>query len=714
MRATAALVLAGLALAGCHSGAGGPEVAIARVGLDPIAGCEDLARALRDRLVADMDRALDANLATALEGRCWAYGGAVPPLAPAGDAGDGGGAKAFSDTNVQVAGVDEPDLVKTDGNLVYAIGDGRLQIVDAWPAAEAHRIAAVEVEGTPRRLLLNEGRVVVFSSLSAPTPEPGPTPVPPSGGGGVPVPGGTTASPVAVPAGDCTYGYDCVPTGDGNPSKITVLDVSDPARPRVLREVTFNGSYLAARRIGASVHAVLALPERTVPGLAYWPSTFVCGDGTSPRAIREAFEELRRANRALIEGAELGAFVPAVRDVRHDAGGDAVDADVLGACPGFHASAEGLGVGFVSIASLSTDGEGPLSVTTVLGRPGFVYAAPAALYVASPHAWRGGGSWFWGEPEASPEATTVHAFQLADAPGPRAEYRASGVVEGRVLSSFSLDEHAGALRIATTTGHSPDPAAHSAVAVLRDAGGVLEEVGRVDGIAPSEDIRSVRFDGARGFVVTFKKTDPLFVLDLADQAAPAIAGELKVPGFSTYLHLMDPDHLLTLGYDASDQGGFAWFTGIQLQLFDVADPAAPALAYRELIGTRGSTSQAVTDHLAFNYFAEKALLALPIVICEGGDPAGGYGDLMTFSGLRVYRVRADAGFTYLGGVAHATPETPETFRDACSGWWTDASTPVKRSLFLEDFVLSFTDGEVRVQDTRSLGADLARIDFTAP
>jgi hypothetical protein len=251
------------------------------------------------------------------------------------------------------------------------------------------------------------------------------------------------------------------------------------------------------------------------------------------------------------------------------------------------------------------------------------------------------------------------------------------------------------------------------VTVLRDTGGRLEEVGRVDGIAPGEDIRAVRFDGARGFVVTFKKTDPLFVLDLAEPAAPTIAGELKVPGFSTYLHLVDPGHLLTLGFDAADQGDFAWFTGFQLQLFDVADPAAPALAYRELIGTRGSTSEAATDHLAFNYFAPRSLLALPMVICEGGDASGGYGATMTFSGLMVYRVRPDEGFTYLGGVAHAEPEPPGTYGDGCWTWWTDASTPVKRSIFLEDWVLSFTERELRVQDTRALGTDVARVDFTA-
>ena len=169
VRATA-LVLAFAALGACRGAPDHAEVAIARVGLDPIAGCDELAQAVRDRAIADMDRLLDANLEIALEGRCYVYAeGALPPTAPTPGPADaaGGGAEVRSDTNNQVAGVDEPDLVKTDGNLVYAIGDGRLQIVDAWPAAEAHRIAAVTVEGTPKRLLVHGGRVVVFSSLAA-------------------------------------------------------------------------------------------------------------------------------------------------------------------------------------------------------------------------------------------------------------------------------------------------------------------------------------------------------------------------------------------------------------------------------------------------------------------------------------------------------------------------------------------------------------------
>jgi hypothetical protein len=693
--------LVAVLVTGCSSGSSPFDPrARARAGarLEKVEGCGDLLARLRAGAVADLDAAIDSNLEAALGWRSVPFGlpgvlvptgvPAPAPTAPA--AGDAAaGAPVFSGTNVQVAGVDEPDFVKTDGEYVYVAADGRLQILDARPAAETRRVSSTPIEGTPRRLLLHGDRVVVFSSLSAPpapVPGPGPLPMPllPLGGG------------------ECSYGYDCVPQGDGSPAKVTVLDVADRAAPRVLREITSSSSFLAARRIDGAVHLATSIAERLPAGVATWPESLP-GD---ERGIRAAFEALRARNRALVEAADLGAWLPVVRDVRHGPGGDVVDDGLLASCEGFHASAEGRGASLLSVVSFPTSGDGELRATTVVGRPGFVYASQNALYVAAPV----GEAWAWAEPEE--ETTAIHAFSLASGPAPGSSYAGSAAVDGHVLSSFSLDEHAGHLRVATTIGHLAGPRLQNAVTVLR-ADGDLAPVGRVGGLAPGEDIRAVRFDGARGFVVTFRKTDPLFVLDLADPAAPRVAGELKVPGFSTYMQLMDPGHLLTIGYDAVEDGGFAWFQGILLQIFDVRDPAAPALLHREVIGTRGSSSAAATNHLAFNWFAPKGLLAIPMTRCEGGAPDGLFSDRMTFSGLMVYDVSTAGGFAYRGGVEHRAPEPPGTW-GACGSWWTQSRSLVERSIFLDEFVLSFTPAELRVQGLGALGTDLARVDFTTP
>jgi hypothetical protein len=203
-------------------------------------------------------------------------------------------------------------------------------------------------------------------------------------------------------------------------------------------------------------------------------------------------------------------------------------------------------------------------------------------------------------------------------------------------------------------------------------------------------------------VVTFKKTDPLFVLDLYDPGHPRILGELKIPGFSTYMHQMDRNHLLSIGYDAQDHGDFAYFDGILLQIFDVSDATNPRLLHRETIGTRGSSSEAATNHLAFNYFEELGLLALPMTICEGGGD-GSFGDTLSFSGLLVYDVSVAGGFHRRGGVNHGTEG------ESCGRWWTDAGSQVQRSIFQGNSVFSIAMDRMKVQNMNAFGVDLADI-----
>lgn len=707
---TWAVWLAGLALvasSGCVFGEEAPgrwsrETAALRA----MASCNDLAEELRARTLAEMNATLDEYEAMAKEwGQygCWMAEDGGGPVAGGGTTPPSGSdsASEYSETNNQVAGVDEADFVKNDGAYVYILADGRFQIVDAWPADQAHRVAAVDIEGTPTKLFVHADRAVVYSSL------------PGSTGGSVDSgPWGYYGEPGG--SSECTYGYDCEMTGDGHPMKITVLDISDRANPVLERETTFTGSFLAARRIGDAVHTVVAFPERLVPGLSYWPEDLWDCQERTPEEIEAIFEALRAENTRLIQEASTADWIPSAVDTLYTGGVAHTREGVLTDCTGYYASADGDGSAFLSVVSMDPSRHDPLAAVTVVGRPGFVYGAADALYVAARQAYPGEGGWYFADPAENPEASTVHEFLLTSQPYPRATYSGSGVVKGRVLNQFSMDRFDGRLRIATTTGHVPSPDVHSTITVLEKQGPGLVEVGRLDQIAPTEDIRSVRFDGERGFIVTFKKTDPLFVLDLADPTAPSIAGELKIPGFSTYMHLMDEDHLLTIGYDADDQGSFAWFQGVMLQIFDVSDPANPALTHKEIIGTRGSTSEATTNHLAFNYFAQKDLLAIPMTVCEGADGGGSYGDLMTFSGLMVYRVTPSSGFSYLGGVEHQTPETPESYWGACGNWWTQSSSLVQRSIFMDDFVYSITPAEIRVDAVDGLGTDLAVVDLTAP
>ncbi len=491
-----------------------------------------------------------------------------------------------------------------------------------------------------------------------------------------------------------------------------------------------------SRRIGDAVHSVLVFPEPSIDGIEYWPEGLEdycwswyrydyyywdCYYEDDCYEIEEEpeytdeelmamFDELKQQNKAIILSSDITDWLPSVRDVRHVNGEPQEEEGLLGTCDDFYVSMQKDGKNFLTMASLDMAGNGDMNATTIMGRPGAVYASSSAFYICSKHQHSPQILWFFDEDQKIREASTIHKFTLTNDP-PASKYKASGVVAGRVLNQFSMDEHEGLFRIATSSGNLWDKSAQSAISIFADTGDELELVGQIDGIAPGEDIRSARFDRERGYIVTFKKTDPLFVFDLYDPRNPRIAGELKIPGFSTYIHRMDDDHLLSIGYDAvaSEYGDFSWFQGIMLQVFDVSDMANPLLTHKEIIGTRGTTSDAATNHLAFNFFRPRDLLAIPMVICEGEEGGSQYGNTMTFSGLMVYRVTTDAGFEYLGGVSH---EGEENARSACSNWWTNPNSKVKRSIFMDDYVFSVTGEEIKADLVSALGTDVAVIDLT--
>ncbi len=689
-------------------------------------GCEVVLGQIKQMLTRQVRERVDANLQYVLED-LWAdetdcYGGIEILVTYEVVVGNEtrveyiSGATEYSTTNLQVVGVDEADFVKNDAEYVYAVADGKLQIIDAWPASQAHTVSSVAVRGEPKKLFVNGDIAVVYSALEAISSDvinqlPGPIVFVGGGGSGF---GGDYER-------ECTHGYNCDFSGDGRELLISTYDISDKTAPVLLRETELSGSYLSSRRIGDIVHTAVTFPEMVVPGLASWPEGMAgCWHDTefpfTEEQVREMFATLEAENTRIIEQATITDFLPSIKDTRYINGVPSQEEGLLDSCENFYLSQAGDGRALLALVSFDMSRLAELNATTIVGKPGAVYASHEALYLAVRHYSSTMDRWYFEDPMAGDEATTVHKFRLE--PGSiQTAYAGSGVAKGRVLNQFSMDELDGYLRIATSSGRVPDPDVYSTLSVLAEQEGELEVVGMVDDIAPSEDIRSVRFNGKVGFVVTFKKTDPLFVFDLSDPTHPVIKAELKVPGFATYMHLMDDTHLLTMGYDADDQGSFAWFQGLQLRVLDVSDMTDPLVLSEETIGTRGSTSDAATNHLAFNYFPQRDLLALPMTVCEESTGGGSYGDLMTFSGLLVYRVTVAGGFELLGGVPHEQPETIDTYRSACSNWWTDSNSKVKRSIFMssdtEDFVYSIAMDLINVSDLEDLENPLVSIPLVA-
>jgi uncharacterized secreted protein with C-terminal beta-propeller domain len=479
-----------------------------------------------------------------------------------GPVGLGGGARAasppmrdfaeqHSESNVQVAGVDEPDVVKNDAKYVYVAEDGYFLVVQAWPPEATRVIAKVFVEGQVYGMLLAGEQLVVLS----------------------------------------------VPGGSAGGTDITVFALGDRANVRPVRRLRASGSYVGARRIGSAVHVVVAQQlrwEDKIPNV------------TTPSICRADLDDLYAdVRKEMVRGVRTHSFeemIPTLEDA--SLAGERRTTGKMLACNVYadlrHAREP---AGYeTSIVSFDLGG-GPASMITTLAEPSHLYASPTHLYVtrpARPHQ-RGGGAL-----EGINLATTVDRFRLD---GARATYAGSAVVPGASVNQYAMDEHEGRFRIATMA--TRDAGKSTTLTVIGDHAGTLAIESSVDRIAPGEDIRGVRFVGDRAYVVTFRVVDPLFVFDLAGGRARRL-GELTIAGFSTYLHPIGDSHLLTIGLDAHEGPGGATHTGgVRLQIVDVADPSKPTLRHKEILSEQGSA--ALYDPLAFLYLgAPRNLLVLPV------------------------------------------------------------------------------------------------------
>lgn len=582
-------------------------------------------------------------------------------------------ASEYSTTNTQVAGVDEADYVKNDGSTIYVLNGQSLVVLDAWPVADMTEIARVALPAESRRMFLAGDRLVVYLREGGEESE-----------------------------GTCTYGYECRSSSESGSTLVHVYDVTEPALPVLLKEYQFSGSYLASRRIGDAVFSVVHDQGAATP-----PGTDTSVDGKTPDELERQYGKKSAALAELIDGLPAEYFLPWVTERQP---GKAATTNA--ACNAALATSASRGTSFVSVVGFDLATLGAPSSTLIASKPGFVYASPQSLYLtvdgvdgrddafSSPWA-------HYGDVEA--DQSTVHKFALD---GIETNYRGSQAIPGHVLNQFSMDEHENVLRVATTNGWVPDSNVSSNVVTLGEQDEAFTVLGKLRGLAPTEDIRSVRFDGERGFVVTFKKTDPLFVIGLSDPTEPAVLGELKIPGFSTYMHMLDESHLLAVGFDADDHGDFAYFDGIQVQIFDVTDLGDPKLQHKAVIGTRGSGSEALLDHLAFNYFPSRQVLALPATICQGGDN-GDFGQDFEFAGLVVFDVSLENGITERGRLPFATAaDVAVGESQECYQWWTDSSSLVKRSIFLEDYAIGLTEDWLKAAALSDLGTVLSSVQLS--
>lgn len=596
------------------------------------------------------------------------------------------GSAGYSTTNIQVAGVDEPDFIKNDGRYIYIISGSRLVIVDAYPAKNAKIISETEMEETVREIFITGDRLVLFSTGSSEAP---------------------------VRSGSGSYGSRervaiMPPYYRSNPvTHAVIYDISDRKSPVVIRDYEIDGDYVDARMIRGMVYIltrenVYAYDDFVVPAIrdsgrviaepdVYYfdnpeytyvfstvtaldaatgtekdAKTFLIGSGNilyvSQDAMYVSYQKWHPVYRAYTGGPEIAVAVPAA----------------------------GVASGSSAPAPLLYEDFNRMSETEK-------QAVIAEL--------KSGEQDLIRKREYDQTTTVIHKIAISSG---NIAYVARGEVAGYLKNQFAMDEYDGNLRVATTsdvwTGRGQYE--YNNVFVLD---GSMKTAGSLTHIAEQETIYSTRFIGDRLYMVTFKRIDPFFVIDLADPKNPKILGKLKIPGYSDYLHPYDRNTIIGVGKEtaANDWGGIST-RGIKIALFDVTDVEHPKQIDKVEIGESGTDSAVLYDHKAFLFDKAKNLLVLPIrqVTTVATAEKAGYSDTgqRVWYGAYVFGVTPDAGFVLRGTVTHGTA-SPGYY------WYGRAADEVKRSLYIGNSLYTVSGSKIVASDLADVNTTIKIIDL---
>ncbi|MDH7556140.1 MAG: beta-propeller domain-containing protein [Candidatus Methanosuratincola sp.] len=505
-----------------------------------------------------------------------------------------GGLKDYSTTNIQVAGVDEADMVKSDGEYLYIASGDTVYIVKAYPAEEARVVSKIALNNSYSLDIYIKGdRLVVIGN------------------------------------GYSVVAFRAYPISVAN-SFVRVYDITDRSSPELARELIVNGTISGSRMIGDYVYIV----SQEYP-YVYDPDSqdykielpaYVCNGTTKETKPEEIY---------YIESQESYFW-------------------------------------FMTVISLNVidDSIPPSDETFLAGASSTMYVSPENMYlvahrsypvrimIVSPSTnaedWR--------------EETLVYRLSLKDG---KIALEASGSVPGGILNQYSMDEHNGYFRVATTEWTSNG--SKNALYVMNMK---MEIVGSLEGIAPGERIYSARFMGDRCYLVTFRQVDPFFVIDLSDPFRPSVLGYLKIPGYSSYMHPLDANHIIGLGKEGDN---------LKLSLFNVEDVSAPKEVAKFGLDYVYSDSEALYDPKAFLFNSGRQILAIPVGWSED------YGAWKYFQGAFVFNVSIEGGFALRGIIVHQSEMT--------QSYW---SLTVRRILYIEDALYTVSDDQVRISDFGTL------------
>jgi hypothetical protein len=653
----AALLLtvgAAVALTGSDDGGGGGSFTLGDVRLVSVESCDELVAWFQeaaeaeavyyatgggDDMVAVEDAAEGAPTAAPATGSASGAAGGeqavrdavVSTTAPAADGDE------FSGTNVQERDVDEPDIVKTDGDVLVSVAYDGLRIVDVGDD-EPTLLSTLALPQGAAEIILSGDRVLALSTTWREDP--------------------SQTSQTTI---DGPVGREMIAPAGQPVTVLTSVDISDPSDPQIVETSELPGTYRSARATGDAVRIVVV---------------------SSPVIM----------DPAATDAMTIEQWSPAIED---------------GDCTSVAHTTEPQGVSTTTVVTLDLQGSlEELDRDSVVADAGTIYASTDRLVIATSR---------WSQtaqPESGQVSTELHSFDITDPA--ETSYAGSGQVAGYLLNQFALSEHDGNLRVATTQEPPWDETAqlqatHSGITVLDLS---MQEIGRVDGLGATERIQAVRYLGDVAFVVTFRQTDPLYAIDLSDPTAPRVAGELKINGYSAYLHPIDVDRLLGVGQDATDEGQTL---GSQVSTFDVSSLSSPQRI--DAVRIDGSSSPVEWDHRAFLWWAATRTAVIPIEIYDGRGaevgvaidcppdatcaepPSPAY---QPYTGAVAFDVGEDGSLTERGRVSHQTHVAP-------NGWW----PAIQRSIVVGDALYTLSEAGVLKSDLSSL-ADEGYVSFPAP
>lgn len=522
----------------------------------------------------------------------------------------------YSGTNNQTEGVEEGDIIKTDGKYIYHLNQNQVNIFSVDPN-QPKLIASLQLEDTTRQVtdLYLEGNTLVLIGSSYDY--------------------GYYPSVIYDKSEEAVADEMYIMPYYGS-SKVFVVtyDISTAEKPVLVKNHSFEGTYVSSRMIGSKLYLI------TNQNINNW--------GQEPAL--PYYEDLVKGEKTEI-GYDSIRYFP-----------------------------EYIAPNYLTTVGMDIHSD-QLNVNTYLGYAEGVYGSADHLYLTFTkydYADQTGAEKFMPYYEVN---TSIYKFTYDNG---ALTYLADGQVKGSILNQFSMDEYQGNLRIATTTGEvwNPNNVSKNNVFILDPN---LQALGEVTGLAEGERIYSTRFYQDRIYMVTFKQVDPLFVIDAQDPTNPKVLGYLKIPGFSTYMHLLDKNHILGFGSDTIEMDGWTTTGGMKISLFDVTDPTNPIEKKNQVIGTAGTYSELQYNHKALMISLSKGIMAFPISIAEVPY-------VQAFSGAYVYQVTTD-DFTFKGAITHHDASTVQTSGDYK---YFDYQYDINRTVFIGDYLYSLSGKKLSV------------------